>query len=104
MVDEDIIDAAHTFFISSFEGVIRIEVLDATFALWIDGRGTGMPLISRDPPADLQSHFCLWRVDYIDLMPILREGARRLEASFITGRLAISGDMGVMARLEIGDG
>lgn len=96
------IGAARRLFPDRFHGVIRVEVLDASFSFWIDGRDAP-PVIGREAPRDLSDNFCLWRIDYQDLMRLCAEGGRRLDASFIAGRLKISGDMAVMARLEIAD-
>lgn len=99
MIDSEIIDSATRFFPGSFGGVIRIEVLDAAYAFWVDGR-QDPPIVSADAPRQLATDFCLWRIDYPDLMRVCAEGTRRIESSFVAGRLKISGDMAVMARLE----
>ena len=99
MVDQELLSAAGKFFPQAFDGVIRIEVLDADYAFWVDGR-TGPPKVSAESPEAVATRFCLWRIDYPDLSQLFAEGGHRLQNSFITGRLKISGDMGVMARLE----
>ncbi|MEM9234978.1 MAG: SCP2 sterol-binding domain-containing protein [Pseudomonadota bacterium] len=101
MVDADLLPVAQAFFPAPFDGVIRIEVLDADYAFWVDGR-TSPPTVSPDSPDGVATRFCLWRIEYMDLNQLFAEGGQRLNNSFITGRLKISGDMGVMARLETG--
>ena len=98
MVDEELLPAARQFFPAAFGGVIRIEVLDADLAFWVDGRKSP-PEVSTDSPEAVAQGFCLWRIDYSDLDQLFVEGGQRLANSFITGRLRISGDMAVMARL-----
>lgn len=99
MIDQEVLDSATGFFTEAFEGVIRIEILDADFSFWVDGRLTP-PRITTDSPEAVATHFCLWRVDYLDLTQLFADGGHRVSNSFITGRLRISGDMSVMARLE----
>lgn len=91
--------AARRFFPTSFDGVIRIEVLDADFSFWVDGR-EDTPVVSKDSPIGVSTRFCLWRIDYVDLGQLFADGGHRLPSSFVSQRLKISGDMAVMARLE----
>lgn len=99
MVDEELLEAATHFFLRSFDGVIRIEVLGGEFAFWVDGRPS-VPTISKESPEGVTTRFCLWRIDYPDLSRLLSDGVQRLSSSFISQRLKISGDFAVMARLD----
>lgn len=102
-LDKDLLDAAGTVFGRAFDGVIRIEVLDAEFSFWVDGRHAP-PKVSVDSPQGVATRFCLWQIDYADLLQLFSDGGQRVASSFVTGRLRISGDMAVMARLETGHG
>ncbi len=97
----DLMSKAAGFFKIPFNGVIRIEV-DGSNAIWVDGRQTP-PLVSEQAPPNLDGGFCLWRTSLDTLNRILSPGVRQIEAAYIAGRLLISGDMSVMARLETGN-
>ena len=68
-------------------------------ALWVDGR-VCPPDISTMAPANLASAFCLWRGQKEIFVRVFALEERRLENAYIAGRIEISGDMSVMARLE----
>lgn len=90
---------AEESFLAPFAGVLRIECTDDGSSLWVDGR-SGAPAISETAPPDVSSRFCLWRGDALVLHSVLA-GQRRLETALTAGQLRISGDMAVMARLEL---
>lgn len=98
---EDLLAKARLYFRKRFDGVIRIELDGVPQAIWIDGRQEP-PAIGRDAPPNLSSGFCLWRTSVNTLGRILSPETRRLEGAYIAGRLAVSGDMAVMSRLEVG--
>ncbi len=100
MSQDELIAAAGRFFSQSFDGVIRIEMIDADYAVWVDGRERP-PTVSPTPPKGLERRFCLWRLSENDIRFVLAGDEKRLDASFVAGRLQISGDMAVMARLEL---
>ncbi|GGY44764.1 SCP2 sterol-binding domain-containing protein [Parvularcula lutaonensis] len=94
-------EGAEKGFVSSFDGVLRIECTEDGSSLWIDGRGDS-PSVSEKAPPELEGRFCLWRGE----VPVLRSvllGQRKLETALMAGQLKISGDMAVMARLELGE-
>lgn len=93
--------ALEKYFRTAFDGVIRIEV-EGGGSYWIDGR-VSPPGVSEQAPQGVDAAFCLWRTSADTLRRILSPGARQLEAAYIAGRLAISGDMAVMARLQPGE-
>ncbi len=93
---------AKKYFKQQFDGVIRVELEGTPNAIWIDGR-SAPPVVSEKAPANVDTAFCLWRTSQETFERILSPGVRQLEAAYIAGRLAISGDMGVLARLEVGD-
>jgi hypothetical protein len=100
---EEIAAAARPFFGRAFDGVIRIEATDRGEAFWVDGRSEP-PLVTLDAPQGVERGFCLWRAGFDTLRRLFSQRERRLESAFIAGRLKISGDMSVMARLELADG
>ena len=99
---EELLAKAGDYFRRRFDGVIRIEIDNASSAIWVDGR-VEPPVVSEKAPENVSSDFCLWRTTSNTLSRILSPETRRLEGAYIAGRLAISGDMAVMARLEIGE-
>lgn len=90
---------AKGFFTRPFDGVIRIELESDDRSLWIDGR-EAPPVVSENAPAGLDGRFCLWRTNRETLDRLLGDPPQQLESIYIAGRLKISGDMAVMARLE----
>ncbi len=86
--------------VAAFDGVIRIEA-EGSAPLWIDGR-SAPPRIGRDPPNDLAADergLAVWRGS-VDALIRALDDERALAAAYAAGRLAIAGDMSVMARLE----
>lgn len=90
---------AEETFRTPFGGVLRVECIDDGSSLWIDGRETP-PSVSEAAPPEVSSSFCLWRGESLTLRSVLA-GQRRLETALTAGQLKISGDMAVMARLEL---
>ena len=90
-------------FAKGFDGVIRVELIGEPVSVWVDGRGEAAT-VSADSPTGVEGRFCLWRIDPLDVPLVLVADERRLENGFVSGRLKISGDMSVMARLEIAGG
>lgn len=102
MTAKDLKGTVERFFRVPFDGVIRIEVIDTDEAIWIDGRETP-PVVSVASPPAVDRGFCLWRLGMDDVTQVLEPARHRIESSMIGGRLKISGDMSVMARLVVGD-
>lgn len=99
--DADMAAAARRAFETAFDGVIRIEP-EGGAPLWVDGR-TAPPAISGGAPEGLDESGvgqCVWRGTRETLMRIF-EGERLLGSAYLSGRIAIAGDMSVMARLEL---
>ena len=99
--DDGLAEAARAFFMRGFGGVIRVEATDRGASFWVDGRGEAAR-VSREAPASVEASFCLWRAKHETLARLFAERGRRVEAAFVSNRLQISGDMSVMARLELG--
>ncbi|NRA29946.1 MAG: SCP2 sterol-binding domain-containing protein [Parvularculaceae bacterium] len=97
---EALSEAAKGCFAEAFDGVLRIECKGDGSSFWVDGRAQP-PVISAQAPANVTGRFCLWRGDAPTLSSVL-SGQRRLETAYTAGQLKISGDMAVMARLELG--
>lgn len=89
--------AAAGAFTSRFGGVMRIDA-DGAAPIFIDGR-VSPPVLSGEAPDDSAVH-CVWRAERETIYRIFEE-ERALGAAFVSGRLAISGDMSVMARLRL---
>ena len=100
-VADALTEAARTMFVRGFGGVIRVEATDKGAAFWVDGRGEDA-VVTRQAPAEVDGAFCLWRARHETLTRMLAERGRRVDAAFVSNRLQISGDMAVMARLEVG--
>jgi hypothetical protein len=101
MNGDELAAAAAKAFVSAFDGVIRLEP-EGGAPLWVDGR-KAPPSIATAAPANLDAGGegqCVWRAARETLIRIL-EGERLLGASYISGRLAVAGDLSVMARLEL---
>lgn len=96
---DSLLDPAKGAFSAPFAGVLRVECTDDGSSLWIDGRGDAIAVSAQAPP-EVEGRFCLWRSDRSTLSLIL-SGQRHLETAFTSGRVKISGDMAVMARLEL---
>ncbi len=88
---------ARRAFQTPFDAVIRIEIKDGD-VIWLDGR-TAPPTVSRAAPSG-RAPDCIWRGGAMTMARIL-DGERALESAFISGRLSVTGDMSVMARLKM---
>lgn len=95
--DAELETAARTAFASAFDGVIAIEP-EGGPALFIDGRRT--PPEIGAAPAGGATPDCVWRGERETILRALEE-ERAFAAAFVSGRLSVSGDMSVMARLTI---
>ena len=99
---EEVLAAARSYFRRGFGGVIRVETVGPEpTSFWVDGRGEAAN-VSIASPSAVERGFCLWRAPAETLMRVFVPEQRRLESAYISGRLKISGDMSVMARLEPG--
>lgn len=96
MTENDIRSAAEGVFGRGFGAVLRIAPDDGA-AFDIDGCGERCVIKDADPSA---APDCIWRGGAETLLRIF-EGGRALESAYLSGRLAIAGDMSVMARLTL---
>ncbi|MEM8771919.1 MAG: SCP2 sterol-binding domain-containing protein [Pseudomonadota bacterium] len=92
--------AAHAAFKAPFAAVLKLSS-NENASLWIDAR-QNPPQISSAPPSGVKQADCEWRAAP-DVMARALSSERAVESAVINGRLVISGDMSVMARLKIGD-
>lgn len=92
--------AAAKAFAAPFDAVIKLAPEDGA-PLWVDGRKTP-PVVSADAPKDVEAN-CLWRGRREALVRAMAS-ARSLEGAYVAGRIAVAGDMSVMARLKLEEG
>ncbi len=100
--DDPLIAAAKTAFQTPFGAKLLLapeDDADKGQAIIVNGAETPPSVKSaknRKTPAD-----CTWRGSQETLLRVL-DGERALESAYVAGRIKISGDMGVMARLKLG--
>jgi len=87
--------AAAGAFRKSFGAVLEIAP-EGSAAFYVDGRADPCAIVAAPPAGAAAS--CVWRAGAETLARIF-EGGRALESAYLSGRLKISGDMSVMARL-----
>ncbi len=101
MTDKDDLEelkaAAATAFAEPFGGVLLLAPEEGR-GVWIDGRAAP-PEIKASAPKDEPAH-CAWRGARESLLRVL-ESERAFESAFLSGRVSISGDMSIMARLRL---
>ena len=113
---DDFFKAASLAFVKKFDGILHINIGE-TGEIWVDGR-TKTPRIMRTPPDDVpipdatnantknnrepfdMNGLCIWHATP-DILHRIFDGDRALTSAYISGRLAIQGDMSVMARLSM---
>jgi putative sterol carrier protein len=86
--------AAQKAFRCGFSGVIRIAPEESPC---FDVNGLGADCFLEDAAFD-RAPDCIWRANSETLNRIF-EGGRALESAYLSGRLSISGNLSVMARL-----
>ncbi|MBB5517451.1 hypothetical protein [Amphiplicatus metriothermophilus] len=100
---DPLLAAARKAFSKPFAGVIRLEPADAA-PFWADGRGAAARIVTEDPGAGEGESggggLCVWRASRDTLQRIF-EGDRLLASAYVSGEIAIAGDMSVMARLQM---
>ncbi len=89
--------AAAAAFRQGFGAVLEIVAEGAT-PFFIDGRGETCAVVAAAPAGAVPA--CVWRAAP-DTLARIFEGGRALESAYLSGRLKISGDMSVMARLVL---
>lgn len=88
-------EAARGVFQTGFAAILELRPERAA-PVFVDGRGEP-PVISDVSPGEPD---CVWRAPD-DVMARVLKSRRAIESAMINGRLVISGDMSVMARLEM---
>ena len=96
-----LIEEAGKAFTSPFGAVLELRP-DEGAPVFVDGR-QDPPTAGPTLPAGKDSADCLWRSP-VDMMRRAISSARAVENAVINGRLAIAGDMSVMARLTLAEG
>lgn len=92
---DPLIAAAAGAFQKPFGAILEIAPEGAA-AFFIDGRAAPCAVLSSPPAGEAVA--CVWRAGAETLARIF-QGGRALESAYLSGRLKISGDMSVMARL-----
>lgn len=94
---DTLIARATETFSAVFNGVIELAP-QGEASVWVDGRAAppvAMKSAPKKHPAD-----CVWRGAPDTLLRAL-ESEKALESAYLSGRLFISGDMSLMARLSM---
>ena len=94
----DLREAAQKAFAASFDAVLKLAP-EGGDPVWVDGRAEP-PAITATPPKGAKEADCVWRGGRESLIRALA-GERAMESAFVAGRIAISGDMSVMARIAL---
>ena len=92
--------AAEKAFASPFGAVLHLAP-ETGAPLWIDGRAERPAVMANAP--DETAALCVWRAPRESLIRAL-SGERAFESAFVSGRIAVSGDMSVMTRLTLDGG
>lgn len=102
MSDQDALArAARKAFTIPCGAVLQLAPENGT-AVFVDARQTP-PAIDETPPSDQKEADCVWHGSMDALIRTL-SSERAVENATINGRLVISGDMSVMARLQLAGG
>lgn len=91
----ELLDAAKTFFAASFDGIVKLNP-DDDAALWVNGFKSP-PEISNTAPEKSEPD-CVWHGASETLQQALFS-VRSFESAYISGRVTVSGDMSVLARI-----
>jgi hypothetical protein len=92
---DPLIAVAAGAFQKPFGAILEIAP-EAAPAFFIDGRGATCAVLTTAPESAAAA--CVWRAG-ADTLARIFQGGRALESAYLSGRLKISGDMSVMARL-----
>jgi hypothetical protein len=90
-----LIAAAAGAFRKPFGAILEIAP-DGAPSFYVDGRGDPCAVFAARPEGGASA--CVWRAG-ADTLARIFQGGRALESAYLSGRLKISGDMSVMARL-----
>lgn len=102
--EDELARAAEKAFRSPFGAVLQLAPKTGA-ALWVDGRSE-IPAVLTEAPKrtpENEAALCTWQGQRESLVRAL-SGERGFESAFVSGRIAISGDISVMARLKIEGG
>ncbi|MEO1135247.1 MAG: SCP2 sterol-binding domain-containing protein [Pseudomonadota bacterium] len=97
--DDALIAAARKAFAAEFGAMLKLVPKNGE-PIWIDGR-QAPPVVSPTPLETSTAPACTWRGARETLLRVL-SSERAFESAFVSGRVSVSGDMSVMARLELG--
>lgn len=97
---DELLAAAAKAFSTPFAAVLKLTP-DTGDPVWVDGRASP-PACALAKPEGAHAD-CVWRGGREALLRALA-GERAFESAFVSGRIAISGDMSVMARLQMEGG
>ena len=94
---DELLESAKKALTHPFAAVIKLAPMDQT-PIWVDGRTTP-PTIGLAAPEG-NTGDCTW-YGALDALEQALESERALESAYVSGRITISGDMSVMARLTM---
>ena len=95
--DKEIKALASKAFSAPFGAVLELAPENGA-TLWIDGHKNPPAVLEKTPKSAKAD--CTWRGARESLLRAL-EGERAMASAFVSGRITISGDMSVMARLQL---
>ena len=83
-------------FAAPFNAILQLAP-DTGEAIWIDGHSSPPTILRKTPKKTAD---CIWRGASESLLRAL-ESERAAASAFVSGRITISGDMSVMARIQM---
>lgn len=93
-----LLEVAGKAFLTPFGAVLELRP-EGGDTVYVDGR-SDPPVVALTQPKDKPAADCVWRCP-ADIMRRAVASNRAVENAVINGRLAIAGDMSVMARLRL---
>ncbi len=90
-------EAALKAFALPFGAVLKLAP-DSGPPLWVDGRASPPQILQAQPDDGVEN--CFWRGSREALVRAMT-GSRAFESAYVAGRVAIAGDLSIMARITL---